>query len=379
MNIVGLTVIHKAFGRGIAVTLTDSHVTVRFDAGDKTFQYPDAFETYLSLEDSAAMAAIRTELQARKAAREAKAAEEKARRARTVAPPAPPPPPPARQTAPKTPSARAATGRAPMQPRSSGQRTRTRSAAAPEAHGSMVFKCNYCNGGKNMERIGYHGACSDKVIEYNINRMKRVWCSQPTCPCRRYLDGELSRKELDELAAGGGLVCYEGQMLRDWRAYAGVNHSGEKKGEVRRLLGMRRGGLAVLTTRSPHTEEKERVIFAAFLVGEVLEGGVEGAEGYVAAHPDYRVQLTPNQCRKVLYWTYHANDSQPDQCKWGSGLYRYLTDEQGVQILRDIARVKEGEPDEAAAKKLLEHYCQVNSLQTDNIGAPTGALTLREW
>lgn len=53
----------------------------------------------------------------------------------------------------------------------------------------IAFKLNYCDGGKDsdLERIGFHGICSDKMIKYNVEK-PRAWCSNDDCVCKQYYD-----------------------------------------------------------------------------------------------------------------------------------------------------------------------------------------------
>lgn len=54
-KLIGQTVKHRAFGSGVIEELTGNVVTVNFSDGDKKFIYPDAFESFLSLEDEESM------------------------------------------------------------------------------------------------------------------------------------------------------------------------------------------------------------------------------------------------------------------------------------------------------------------------------------
>ncbi len=49
--IVNLQVKHKTFGMGLVTALNGKYMTVKFPTAEKTFVYPDAFETFLTLSD----------------------------------------------------------------------------------------------------------------------------------------------------------------------------------------------------------------------------------------------------------------------------------------------------------------------------------------
>ena len=51
MNLKNLEVKHKSFGLGVIVDVQGKYITVRFDAQDKVFVYPDIFEKFLTLAD----------------------------------------------------------------------------------------------------------------------------------------------------------------------------------------------------------------------------------------------------------------------------------------------------------------------------------------
>ena len=48
---VNIEVNHKTFGRGTVLSAEGKYFTVKFDAAQKTFVYPDAFENFLTLSD----------------------------------------------------------------------------------------------------------------------------------------------------------------------------------------------------------------------------------------------------------------------------------------------------------------------------------------
>ena len=46
-----LEVKHKSFGEGLVISNSGKYMTVRFGTAQKTFVYPDAFESFLTLAD----------------------------------------------------------------------------------------------------------------------------------------------------------------------------------------------------------------------------------------------------------------------------------------------------------------------------------------
>jgi len=200
---------------------------------------------------------------------------------------------------------------------------------------NIAFKCNYCDGRKTTDRIGFSGLCSDSIIRYNIGKAKHIWCSSNECPCRMYYDGDIkSYKELKEIVNRDydNFVCYESIMLNDWKASAGVVQTGENKGRPMRLKQVQLNSLAVLTTRLPNSTDSERFIFAVFLVDESYEGD-DWEVGYVTTESKYRIEMTLDEAKCLRFWNYYLCHNAPDVIKFGSGLHRYLSDEQAAQIL----------------------------------------------
>ena len=251
----------------------------------------------------------------------------------------------------------------------------------PKRPKNMAFKCTYNDGGLEKNGIGFLGVCSDQLIRQHIHD-GRVWCSHPACPCKQYVDGAISRDQLDSRAAEGQtryddyLTCYESRMLRLWMAQAGTKRNGAQEGERIRIKNAFRNGIAVLTTRIPGTAEEDRFIFGLFLIDTIFEGD-DSTSGYVSAQSRYRLAFTLDEARRLPYWKYHANKNNPSKPSWGTGLFRYLSDHEGVQILRDAIEVKQGTADEQLAREFLEQYCRMNDLAADAVGDPAGALVYR--
>jgi len=234
---------------------------------------------------------------------------------------------------------------------------------------NIAFKCNYCDGGKSSAQIGYDGVCSDEIINYNIDKKHYVWCSDEDSPCRRYYEKLITRTELEASMgsfAENAFVCYESQMLRNWKAAAGVIQTGKNRGKPLKLKGVERNSLAILTTRLPNSKEKDRIIFGAFLVDETFEGD-DSEEGFVAAKSEYKIKLSMAEAQELKYWNYYCNPNKPETIRMGSGLFRYLSDVQATQVLRDMVKLKENTPEAASAKLFLEHFCRINGIHFNDI------------
>lgn len=67
MLLIDLEVLHKSFGKGTVVSVNGKYFTVKFDAVQKTFVYPDIFEKFLTLADGTVSEEITADLEASKA------------------------------------------------------------------------------------------------------------------------------------------------------------------------------------------------------------------------------------------------------------------------------------------------------------------------
>jgi hypothetical protein len=76
----------------------------------------------------------------------------------------------------------------------------------------------------------------------------------------------------------------------------------------------------------------------------------------------------------MLFWSYHANENQSEVARWSSGLHRYFNDEQAIQILRDLALIKEGTEDEELAEEFLQYFARINGIDIDSVTEKNGAL-----
>ncbi len=236
---------------------------------------------------------------------------------------------------------------------------------------NIAFKCNYCNGGASDEQVGFAGVCSKEIIHYNIEVEKRSWCSQFS-KCRKYMDGEISYEQLLDDFKNGEFVCYESTMLTNWKALAGIDKDGKNK----RIRKIKRNGLCVLTMIEPDASEESRSVFGVFLVGESYAGD-DTQEGYVAANSQYKLKLTPEESKQILFWNYYKNGRGEKNCRWSSLLHRYMNDIVSAQLLRDIAHVKKNTPDEDLAQEFFVHYCEENKIDINNIPEKNGALVIK--
>lgn len=352
MKLKGQTVIHKVFGEGMIIDHRDKILTISFQQVEKKFTYPDAFKGYLTARDPAVDNAIHLELNTIEKEKTRTQKEQEERIAET------------RQRVLEQTTVRIETIK------SKAPKMRTKKTYLRY---NIAFKCNYCDGGNSSEQIGFNGVCSDAIIHNNIDVEKRAWCSDASCACSKYLDGEITRYELEKTMCNSEFPCYESQMLRDWRAFAGGVLTGKNKGRPNKLLHVQPYSLCVLTTRDPDVgQESERYIFAVFLVDETYEGD-NRESGHVTTSSEYKIKLSPEEARAMPFWKYHANGNNSGKPAWGQGLHRYFEDEEAAFILRDIAVIKQGTKDEPLATNFYKYFCQKNGITLSPHDEPNGA------
>lgn len=174
---------------------------------------------------------------------------------------------------------------------------------------------------------------------------------------------------------GGEEVAWTADNM--WRASAGMRAGGAPVSMAR----AQPGSLCVLTTRLPEDDESKRYVSGVFIIEESYpgnQGRFEGEKeaGWVSAHPEHRLALPDKVAKKFLYWNYQANTRQAHVAKWGSGLFRYLSDTVAVQILKDLQKAKLTAKQLETVKGMLAHYADLNRIDPAEVAEPAGALKL---
>jgi len=207
-------------------------------------------------------------------------------------------------------------------------------------HVHLAFKCTYCDGGQG-EHVGFAGTCSDEIIRKNI-RGGRVWCEAG--PCGEYYENSFSGERPET-------PCYESVLFREWWFCGGVRPPGPREGQPMPIQRVEEGDIAVFTSRFPdESREEQRRIVGLFLISEVYEDDV-GAT-YVSADSRLRMRFPMPSARKLYFWDYYRNASGGP--KWGSGLFRYLGDDQVARLLADAQMVLPGAEDRSIIAEMYE-------------------------
>lgn len=165
----------------------------------------------------------------------------------------------------------------------------------------------------------------------------------------------------------------EEEIFNDWKVFVGKIKNGDRKGQPRRLARMTGTSACLITKRESDNREKKRRILGLFLAQESFKGTTE--DGYIEAHPDYRLQLSEEESQKMLFWNYYINKKFPKRQTWNSGRQRYFDNVWMAQILRDIVTLREGKEDQAYAENFFKHFCKINRINPEELEEAAGVLT----
>lgn len=159
----------------------------------------------------------------------------------------------------------------------------------------------------------------------------------------------------------------------DWQASTGMIQSGKNKGQPNRTARLRPNSAGLLTVRDSAQLETERLILGLYMVNETFSGELSD-DGVVPSDSEFRIELTDQEAEKMLFWNYYINKNYPHRTAWKSGKYRYYDNVLTAQILKDIIAIKTDEEEIKEVEKFLEHFCEMNVLDMDNIPEADGAL-----
>ncbi len=163
------------------------------------------------------------------------------------------------------------------------------------------------------------------------------------------------------------------EVFDEWRVFTGLKKSGIYEGKVNKPIRLKSNSACLLTSRERRVPESERRILGAFMVMDDFVGK-NCEDGYIYAHPEFRIQLTEKESEKMLFWNYYINKKYPHAMTWDSGVYRYFDNIWMARILRDILVMRKGRATFNEVEEFFEYYCRMNQIDKDSIPEPKGAL-----
>ena len=162
-------------------------------------------------------------------------------------------------------------------------------------------------------------------------------------------------------------------IFEEWNVFTGVIKSGLKKGQPKRLARIGKNSACLLTAKDPDVPEKDRCILGVFMVNESFNAK-QCTDGYIPAHSKYRLRLSEQESKNMLFWNYYVNKRYPHKMTWNAGRHRYFDNTWMAQILRDIITFKKALQEREHVQRLFEYFCQVNRIKKDELSKPNGAL-----
>lgn len=165
----------------------------------------------------------------------------------------------------------------------------------------------------------------------------------------------------------------EDEIFTEWKVFTGEIKSGKSKGQPRKLIRMNQNSACLLTKRDNNMKEEDRQILGVFMASESFNGRT-CEDGYITAHPEYRIRLSQEESEKMLFWNYYVDSKSSDKTVWNSGRQRYFDNILTAQILRDIVIVKENPEEKQLAQAFFDHYCNIHLINKDELPKANGVL-----
>jgi hypothetical protein len=207
--------------------------------------------------------------------------------------------------------------------------------AGKKGDGNIALKCNWND-------KYYKAPCGVEAYNFNIQQ-GRAWCSSPQSKCRKYSnDVDLKNHP-----------CYESIALKEMYFGAGWDHTGERN-QPRHIHSAKVGRMAILTTRPPGAEEPDRLIIGCLLI-KALQGD-PGEETKIFGDRVKSIEVNYDEV-KVKFWDYYKNAGDENLILWASGLFRYITDETVLNMLKGIGeKYKNSNRDVVKIIDLIRYY-----------------------
>jgi len=204
----------------------------------------------------------------------------------------------------------------------------------------IVVKCNY-NNGQEGDYVGFSSICSDEQIKNHIEQRDSM-CSQPFGQCSEYYKSDF--RGIKPKSA-----CMESVLFKDWQYDAGHFWSGKRAGKPKHLRKDPTGNLAIFTTIFPGDREIHRRIIGLFRIKKVVDEPEKPTT--LIGDKKLGIRLLLRDSKQLYYWKY-ANTK--GGARWGSGLIRYLNNDQAHAILEDLLKILDSDNHRNIVKKLLK-------------------------
>jgi len=185
--------------------------------------------------------------------------------------------------------------------------------------GNIAFKVTWVMGVDGP----FTGPCIPEVRAFNVKN--RRWCSQRQCECCRAVLKNLSGPVRDESP------CNDVAIFGNWEFSAGWYHKGTHKDQPIPLRHAEAGKLAFFTTRQPGQPEKNRIVIGCYRIASIAE---YDKEFWVTSEEAGRLRVN-DLAKAPRFWHYYHLEDGP---RWGSGLFRYLSDRTAERLYTSVER-----------------------------------------
>lgn len=165
----------------------------------------------------------------------------------------------------------------------------------------------------------------------------------------------------------------ENRIFTEWRIFTGEIKSGKNQGQPKQFPRMNQNSGCLITRREPNMAEDERQIVGLFMANKSFNGS-QCLDGYITADPEYRILLSEEESKKMLFWNYYVDKKSSDKTIWVSGRQRYFDNLWMAQILLDIISLKDKLQEKEDAQAFFEHFCRINYIDANELPNLKGAL-----
>lgn len=163
------------------------------------------------------------------------------------------------------------------------------------------------------------------------------------------------------------------RVFSEWSVFTGTIKSGQRKGEPNHLAQIKQNSACLLTARDAEMPENNRYILGVFMVSENYNA-TQYTDGYIPAHSKYRLRLSEQESKKMLFWNYYINKRYPHRMTWNTGRHRYFDNKWMAQILKDIVSLKNVPQEQEHIQSFLKYFCHLNRIDLNKLPEPDGAL-----
>ncbi len=164
------------------------------------------------------------------------------------------------------------------------------------------------------------------------------------------------------------------QVFSEWKVFTGVCKSGANKGKPNRLARLYPNSACVITQRERDLPEQTRRVVGVFMVAEDFIGKLCD-DGYIPAHSHYRIRLSEDESKQILFWNYYYNERYPDKMTWNAGRNRYMNNIWVAQMLKTLVSLKHDPKEKQFVQNFLNYFCRMNKIDLNELNQPSGTLT----